>query len=162
MKRKHLYLFLVINIFAIVLYSSVVAQPIPPFKMLLTNGRTFYAKDLPRGRPVIIIYFSPDCEHCQTLMNAFFKKANDFKRAEIVMVTFRPLSEVAGFEKAYKISRYSNIKVGTEVPVFFFKMYFNLLKTPFTVLYNKQGQYSYSYREQTPIDDLQMRLKMLK
>jgi thiol-disulfide isomerase/thioredoxin len=162
MNRNSLYTFFILNFFLFVFYSSVVAQPVPPFKMLLTNGKTFTSKNLPQCKPVIIIYFSPDCEHCQTLMNAFFKKVNDFKNTEVVMVTFRPLSEVAGFEKTYRTYKYSNIIVGTEVPVFFFKMYFNLMKTPFTVLYDKQGQYRYSYREETPIDDLQMRLRMLK
>ena len=138
------------------------AQSIPTFKMLLTNGKTFYSKDLPPKKPVVIIYFSPDCEHCQTLMNAFFKKANDFKRAEIIMVTFRPLNEVADFEKSYQTYKYSNIIVGSEVPVFFFRVYYNLVNTPFTALFDKQGKYVYSYTKETPIDDLVIRLKMLK
>ncbi len=163
MSTKNLYTFLIINFFLSVLfYSSVVAQSIPPFKILLTNGRTFYAKDLPHRKPVIIIYFSPDCEHCQTLMNAFFKKINDFKSTEIIMVTFRPLNEVAGFEKSYRTYKYPNIIVGTEMPAFFFKMYYNLMNTPFTVLYDKQGKYFYSYRKETPIEDLIMRVKLLK
>ena len=162
MNRRSLYIFLIINFFSFTFfYLSVGAQPMPSFKMLLTNGKTFYSKDLPQ-KPVVIIYFSPDCEHCQTLMNAFFKKANDFKKAEIIMVTFRPLNEVADFEKSYKTNKYSNIIVGTEVPVFFFRIYYNLVNTPFTVLFDKHGKYIYSYKKETPIDDLVMRLKMLK
>jgi Uncharacterized protein SCO1/SenC/PrrC, involved in biogenesis of respiratory and photosynthetic systems len=160
MKKSAFYIFLIMT-FCFV-HSSVESQPIPTFKMQLTNGKIFTDKDLPHPKPVIIIYFSPDCEHCQTLMSAFFKRVNEFKNAEIIMVTFRPLSEVVGFEKMYQTSKYHNIIVGTEMPIFFFKTYFNLLHTPFTVLYDKQGQYRYSYREQTLIDDLQMRLKMLK
>ena len=142
--------------------SSAFAQSIPPFKMLLTNGKTFYAKDLPQWKPVVIIYFSPDCEHCQTLMNAVFKKISSFKKVEIVMVTFRPLNEVADFERNYQVYKYSNIIVGSEVPVFFFKTYYNLMNTPFTVIYDNQGKYIYSYRKETTIDDLVNRVKLLK
>lgn len=162
MKRKIFYIFFVISFFLFVFSTSVLAQSIPPFKMLLTNGKTFSVSDLPKRKPVVIIYFSPDCEHCQTLMNAFFKKVNSFKNAEVIMVTFRPVSEVVDFEKSYKTNKYSNIVVGTEVPAFFFKMYYNLVNTPFTVLFDKQGKYIYSYRKETPIDDLARRVKMLK
>src|ERR1700730_4219057 len=85
--------------FSAILFSSkiVVAQSIPSFSMQLTNGKLFSAKDLSHEKPVIIIYFAPDCEHCQTLMNVFFKKIRDFKKAQIVMVTFKPVNEVVEF-----------------------------------------------------------------
>ena len=152
-----------INVLIFVLFCSLVtAQSIPPFKMQLTNGKTFDTKDLPKGKPVVIIYFAPDCEHCQTLMNAVFKQINNFKKVEMVMVTFKPPNEVADFEKNYKTKQYSNILVGTEVPVFFFRKYYNLLNTPFTVLFDKQGKYIYSYRKETNVEDLVMRIKMIK
>ncbi|MGI8581725.1 MAG: TlpA family protein disulfide reductase [Chitinophagaceae bacterium] len=163
MNRKKLYLFLIINFFlGLYINSSVIAQSIPSFKMLLTNGKTLAAKNLTHTKPVVIIYFSPDCEHCQILMNALFTKIDNFKSAEIIMATFRPLKEVASFEKSYQTYKYPNIIVGTEVPVFFFKVYYNLLNTPFTILFDKRGEYIYSYRKETPIDDLALRIKMLK
>ncbi|MEP6596330.1 MAG: redoxin domain-containing protein [Ginsengibacter sp.] len=75
-----------IIVFSAILFSSeiAVAQSIPSFSMQLTNGKLFSAKDLSREKPVIIIYFAPDCEHCQTLMNIFFKKIQDFKNAQII------------------------------------------------------------------------------
>jgi cytochrome oxidase Cu insertion factor (SCO1/SenC/PrrC family) len=160
MNRKP-YVFLTV-LFFLFIYSSVIAQSIPPFKMLLTNGKTFETKDLPKGKPVAIIYFAPDCDHCQTLMNAVFKQINNFKKVEIVMVTFKPLNEVADFEKNYQTYKYSNIIVGTEVPAFFFRVYYHLVNTPFTVLFDKQGKYIYSYRKETPIGDLVSRVKKLK
>ena len=161
MCRVKLFLVFILLYFSI-FYSSAFAQSIPPFKMLLTNGKTFEEKDLPKWKPVVIIYFAPDCEHCQTLMNAVFKKISSFKKVEIVMVTFKPLNEVGDFERNYQVYKYSNIIVGTEVPVFFLKTYYNLMNTPFTALYDKQGKYIYSYRKETPIDDLVNRVKMLK
>ena len=163
MSGKNRYAFLIINfLFFIFFYTSAFAQSIPPFKMLLTNGKTFYAKELPQGKPVVIIYFAPDCEHCQTLMNGVFKQINNFKKVEMVMVTFKPLNEVADFEKNYQTYKYSNIIVGTEIPAFFFRLYYHLVNTPFTILFDKQGKYIYSYRKETPIDDLVNRVKMLK
>jgi hypothetical protein len=94
-------------------------------------------------------------------MNAFFKKVNDFKKAQIVMVTFKPLNEVIDFEKQYKTDKYPNIKVGIEIPVFFFKNYYKLDQTPFTALYDKHKRLIIAYKNQTPIDDLIRHLKAL-
>ncbi len=127
---------------------------IPPFKMLLSNGRFYSAKDLQKNKPVIIIYFSPDCDHCQVLMNDLFKNINEFKNTELIMVTFRTLGDVINFEKSYQTTKYPNIKVGTEGNTFFLRKYNGILNTPFTAIYKKQGKIVGSYRNTTPVDDL--------
>jgi thiol-disulfide isomerase/thioredoxin len=156
-------LFLISFVFAAIVFSSKigVAQSLPSFTMKLTNGKLFSAKDLSHEKPVIIIYFSPDCEHCQTLMNVFFKKIRDFNKAQIVMVTFKPVDEVVDFEKSYQTNKYPNIKVGIEIPVFFFRNYYKLENTPFTALYGKHGKFIISYKKETPVDDLIKHLKVL-
>src|SRR5512144_647479 len=100
---------------ALLLPTEVWSQSsLPPFKMYLSNKTVFSATELPKEKPVIVIYFDPECDHCQKLMNDLFKKINSFKKAEIVIVTFKPVEEVAAFEKKYKTHDYSNINVGTE------------------------------------------------
>jgi thiol-disulfide isomerase/thioredoxin len=162
-KSKLSFLNLVLIIVSAILFSSNVAisQSMPPFKMQLTNGTVFSYKNLLHDKPVLIIYFAPDCEHCQVLMNAVFKNIKDFKKAQIVMVTFKPLDEVIAFQKNYQTAKYSNIKVGIEMPIFFFRNYFKLQSTPFTALYNKQGRLVASYKNETPVNDLIKRLKAL-
>jgi thiol-disulfide isomerase/thioredoxin len=44
------------------------SQSIPDFTIELTNGSMFTTKDLSKSKPTIIIYFAPDCEHCQALI----------------------------------------------------------------------------------------------
>ena len=162
-KKKFFFWARLLIIFLVILFSSEIAQsqPIPEFNMQLTNGKLFSTKDLSRGKPVIIIYFAPDCEHCQKLMNILFKKIGDFKKAEIVMVTFKPLNEVVEFEKSYKTIKYPNIKVGIEMPVFFFRYYYGVENTPFTALYDKHRKFIISYKKETPVDDLIKHLKVL-
>ena len=150
--------------FLVTLFSSNIAaaQSIPSFSMRLADGKLFSDKDLSHEKPVIIIYFAPDCEHCQVLMNVLFKRIADFKKAQIVMVTFKPLNEVVDFEKSYQTTKYPNIKVGIEIPIFFFRQYYNLQNTPFTALYDKHGKLIISYKKETPVDDLIKHLKVLQ
>jgi cytochrome oxidase Cu insertion factor (SCO1/SenC/PrrC family) len=143
-------------------FSQVATAQIPTFQMKLSNGTTFSSSQVSKQKPLLIIYFAPDCEHCQILMNELFKKITDFKSAQILMVTFQPLTEVAWFEKKYQTAKYSNLKVGTEVPAFFFKNKYQLEHTPFTALFSKNGKLVVSYKEKTPVPDLIKRLKSLK
>ena len=138
------------------------SQTIPAFKMRLTNGKMLSSATLSRQQPLIIIYFAPDCEHCQILMKEIFKKITDFKKALLVLVTFEPPAGLVPFEKQYKTFKYPNITVGTEVPVFFFRNYYRVEHTPFTALFDKHRKLIISYKDQTPVNDLIKRLKMLK
>jgi len=137
------------------------SQTIPSFKIILSNNKIFNAVDLPKDKPLVLIYFDPDCDHCQKLMTDLFKKINSFKKVQMVLVTFKPVTEVAAFEKKYGTRKYVNMKVGTEGTLFYLRNYYKLIKMPFTALYDKKGNYNYSYRDETQVDDLINRLKNL-
>ncbi len=139
--------------------KTVHAQAIPAFSIVQSNGKTLNTAKLPKTTPVILIYFSPDCDHCTTLLNSVFSQMEQFKKATILLVSFRPMDEIIGFEKKYKTARYKNIIVGIEQPVFFLQRLYQLQSTPFTALFNKNGNMVCSYKKETPVNDLIMRLK---
>ena len=155
------FIFLFSCILLLALSKSAGAQTIPPFRMQLTNGQIFTSQNLSKEKPALIIYFAPDCEHCQALIHGLLQRIGDFKKAQIILVSFEPLNMVIKFEKDYQLSPYSNIKCGTETPTFYFKNLFNLSKTPFTALYNKKGKLIISYQNETPLNDLVNHLKTL-
>jgi thiol-disulfide isomerase/thioredoxin len=147
---------------AMVFFSlAAFSQSLPPFKMYRSDKRIFSAAELPKTKPVVLIYFDPDCDHCQKLMKELFQKIDAFKKAEIVMVTYKPVEELAAFEKMHNIQKYSNIIVGTEGMGFYLRNYYGLMTMPFTALYDKKGNLNYSYRKETSVDDLANRLKNL-
>ena len=137
------------------------SQSLPPFKMYRSDKTIFNAAELPKTKPVVLIYFDPDCEHCQKLMKELFQKIDAFKSAEIIMVTFKPVEEISSFEKQNNTQKHSNIVVGTEGTGFYLRNYYGLVTMPFTALYDKNGNLKYSYRKDTLIDDLIKRLKNL-
>lgn len=162
MKRKTVLVYLLAFLLMTApLFSIAQGATMPAFKMMLTNGKSFSSTQLSSQKPTIIIYFAPDCEHCQILMNEVFKKINDFKTSQIVMVTFEPLKELIAFQRLHQTFKYPNIKVGSELPVFFFKNYYNLQHTPFTALFDKNKKLVVSYKDQTPVTDLIKKLKAL-
>ena len=165
MLRKSMRLVCLLLIGSLILSSKVlVAQTsdnLPTFRMTMTNGQFFGAADIPKGKPVLLIYFAPDCDHCHSLMNSFFPRAKDFKDAEVIMVTFKPVSELAAFEKSYQTFLYPNIKVGTEGNTNYLRMFYKLQNTPFTALYSKEGKLVKSYRQAPSLNELLTQLKRL-
>lgn len=141
-----------------------VAQPsaMPAFKMLLTDGTFYSAADLPKDKPVVLIYFAPDCEHCQLLMAELFKKITAFRKAQLVLVTFKPVSDLPLFERNYQTAKYPNLKVGTEGNTYYLRQFYTLQTTPFTALFDKDKKLVYSYRKETLVDDLVKRLNSIK
>src|SRR4029079_2171874 len=137
------------------------SQNLPSFKMYRSDRTIFSAAGLPRTKPFILIYFDPDCDHCQKLMKELFQKIDAFKSAEIIMVTFKPIEEVVAFEKQNNTQKHPNIVVGTEGTGFYVRNYYGLVTMPFTALYDKNGILKYSYRKETVVDDLIKRLKSL-
>jgi peroxiredoxin len=90
MKRNFVFIllftcFLSANLF---ISTPAKAQTIPEFKVKLTNGTSVSSKNAARQKPLLIIYFAPDCDHCRKLMDQLFPQINAFKNTEILMVTF--------------------------------------------------------------------------
>ena len=77
------------------------------------------------------------------------------------MITFEMPKDVAWFERKYQTAIYPNIKVGTEGTSYVLRKFYKLDKTPFTALYNKNGQLAFSYKNETPVADLLMRYKKI-
>jgi thioredoxin-related protein len=138
------------------------AGKLPPFAMMQANGKVFKAEDLPMGKPIIIIYFSPDCDHCNKLMKDFIKRQANFKKASIAMVTYLPVDDVRKFVEKYNVSKYPNIHVGSEGNTFFLKNYYQLTQMPFIALYTKNGDLVRSYTNEDALADLSGKVNNLK
>lgn len=130
--------------------------------MVLSNGKVFKAQDLPFGKPILIIYFSPECEDCQKLTDEILARINDFRNVSIAMITYLPVESVSKFVFKNKLSSYSNIYTGTERPSLFVKNYYNIGLFPFVALYNKNGDLIKKYTsKEISLSDLTSRLKLL-
>ena len=164
MKKQFFFLIGILFWFVIPTVAQTTKTPttIPPFKILQTNGKFFQASELDKTKPVVLIYFAPDCPHCQVLMEGLFKNINTFKKTQVVLITFKPISELQLFERQFNIPAYPNVKTGTEGNTFFLRYYYNLSQTPFTAVFNK-GTMVCSFRDiNTPISSIMNCVKNLK
>ena len=143
-------------------YLQAQAGKLPPFRMLQANGKVFKAEELPMGKPIVLIYFSPDCDHCNVMTKEMVKQKDKYKNASVAMVTYLPVDQVSAFVQKHGLGKLSNFYVGTEGTSFFLRNYYRLNKMPFLALYTKEGNLVKSYLDEHGMPDLVKRLSLLK
>jgi peroxiredoxin len=134
---------------------------IPLFKLWRTNGQLITAKDLPAKKPVVLIYFAPDCHHCTDLLNGVYKEMPTFKKATLLLATFKPAGELRTYEQAHKLSGYPNIISGTEGNTFMLRYHYNMQRTPFVALFNAAGKLVRTFDNEPLVKDILPAVKAL-
>ncbi len=118
---------------------------IPPFRILQTDSSTWYTKaNLPRKKPLIIVYFSPTCGHCQLETKDMVDSMNLLEKATIVFVSTHPIYELKPFEEKYELTKFKNVHIGREVK-YFIPSFFRVKYTPYVAIYNSKGQFVKSF-----------------
>ena len=125
---------------------------VPPFTILQADSTTLTKENLKR-QPTLIMYFSPDCEHCKHQWADMEARMKDLKKYQIIMVTYQPFEEMVDFYKAHKIAEYSNIKMGRDTK-FFLPPFFKIQSLPFQALYDKSGELITTFEGNVKIDKL--------
>jgi thiol-disulfide isomerase/thioredoxin len=127
---------------------------VPPFKLLQPDSVSFFSKaDLKKNRAVLVILFSPTCEHCQYETEEIIRKIDDFKKVQIVMATPMPFDQMKEFYAKYKLARFDNIKVGRDY-LYFLPSFFMVHNLPYLAMYNKKGNLLKTFEGNMKIDDL--------
>jgi thioredoxin-related protein len=113
---------------------------IPPLHLLKLDSTTYLTKDdIKKNRKTIIMFFSPDCEHCKHQTEAILADFRDFKDIEIVMATYQPFSEMKDFNTHYRIFDHSNIQMGRDEK-FALPPFYRIRNLPYLALYDKKGK----------------------
>ncbi len=139
------------------------SNKVPPFRMMQGDGSIFMAQYLPLEKPILIIYFSPDCEECQKLTSDLVSRMTDFRNVSIAMITYQPPETLKAYVKKNNLTAYNNIYAGTEYPTLFVRDYYNVMHFPFLALYNKNGDLIKKYTsKEVDLNDLLSKVKLLK
>ena len=111
----------------------------PPFRLLMPDSTTYFSKsDMPKKTALLLIAFSPDCEHCQKETDDLILNIEKLKKVQVVMATWQPFVDMRKFYVDYKIFKYPNIVVGRDVS-FIIPPFYNIRNLPFLALYDKKG-----------------------
>ena len=126
---------------------------VPPFTILQVDSTNLTKDQLKKHQPTIIMYFSPDCDHCKHQWADMEKRMKDLKKFQIVMVTYQPFEDMVAFYKEKNIASYSNIKLGRDTK-FFLPPFYKIQSLPFQALYDKNGDLVTTFQGNVKIDKL--------
>jgi thiol-disulfide isomerase/thioredoxin len=135
------------------------AQPPPPpviapYKILTTKDTYVTPANLQKNKPVMLIYFAPDCSHCQKLITDMKPVMKSFKDIQVVMITFSDIRMVKSFQSDYGLTAWPNFILGTEGYTYTVQRYYQLKHTPYIAIYDHKGKLVQAYEKVPEIKDL--------
>ncbi len=163
------YFFLLISMLIISLASSAQqTQPaylqyrtVPAARLLLadSSGKELKAM-LDKKKPLMIVVFSPECDHCKHEAEELVRNINKFKNIQIMMISMQPLHQINDFANRYNLVKYKNITVGRDY-AYILPVYYDIKSLPFHAFYNKEKQLITAFEGSMTIDKIlaQFRLK---
>ena len=139
-------------LFALAAFCTAIAQQdttalylqfpdVPPFTIQTApDSSTFVKADLKKRKPVLIMLFSPDCDHCTHQTKLLKTDIALLKDVQIVMVSFLNFDLIKKFYEDFNLANYSSISVGRDGK-FFLGTFYKLHTYPSMFLYNKKGKF---------------------
>ncbi|MEO6150394.1 MAG: hypothetical protein ABIN95_06180 [Mucilaginibacter sp.] len=129
-------------------------QNIPPFRILTTDSVYVTQTILKKNKPVMFIYFSPDCTHCTKFLDELKPHLKELSKFQIVMVTWIKYAAVKPFYDKMGYSAYKNITMGTEGDDLLVQQYFQIKDTPYVAIYNQSGKLVKTFDKPEKVDEL--------
>jgi len=129
---------------------------LPPVKIITAiNGTdtTWFTNDnLPKDKTIAILYFSPECSHCQYEAKELLKAKEQLQNLFFVWVAYYPVSDIQAFTAKYQLSQMPNVIAGRD-PKYFIPAFFRVEFTPYMAIY-KKGKFVKEFREGAKIEEL--------
>ena len=133
-------------------------KKLPDFELETPANGKFSTAKVKKNAPVIIMFFSPGCDHCIQQFEAMQKRIGEFKNHQIIMATIQPIEELAAFNKKYQLQKYPNIVTGKDAN-FFFPPFFEIANFPYLAFYDKQHNLITTFEGNMSVDDMLKKFK---
>lgn len=162
MRLKKNLLFCVLLFTTVVLHAQTdTTQPpykrfphVPPFQLLLGDSVTVYTKDkLPKGKPLLLMLFSPECSHCQHTAEQIVQLKDSLQNIEIVMATLHTITQMNAFAETYGLKDLPNVVLGKDVH-FILPPFYSIRNLPYMALYKANGDLIQTVEGSMPVQNV--------
>jgi thioredoxin-related protein len=128
----------------------------PVMQVTLVDGKQIEMST--REENMILIFFQPDCDHCQHEAEDLEKRMSEFKDYNLYFISSHPMDIIQQFAVDYKLVKYPNIYLGRTSVESVLNNY-GPVDAPSIFIYTKAGKLIKSFKGQTPVDDIVNALK---
>ena len=89
------------------------SQNLPAFTIYLApDSSVFSSQKLAKNKPCVLMFFNPECEHCQRETKELLAYKTELKDVQIIMISATSFSMVKEFYHDYNIASMPGVKMG--------------------------------------------------
>lgn len=115
-----------------------ISTEIPRITLNVCHGNPVAICDLPNGIPTVILYFSTDCEYCESVINDMLKNRKKYDNIQLIFITQDSDDDIDCFLKFHHIDTFAHSAILIDDRLdFACKM--NVSSPPTWFVYNRQG-----------------------
>ena len=127
---------------------------VPPFKLLQIDSVSLITRDnLKKHKPVLLILFNPDCDHCRHETEEIIKHIDELKKVQIIMAAMSKHREMKEFYVKFKLDEFKNIRVGRDFQNLL-PSFYKVGSLPYLAMYDKKGNLLSTFEGTMNIEDL--------
>ncbi|HTN46757.1 MAG TPA: thioredoxin fold domain-containing protein [Flavipsychrobacter sp.] len=116
-------------------------RELPSFNLLSLDSTEFNTSHIKEGRKIMMVYFSPNCDHCEQLTTELIQHQDKWTDVEIYMITPLPLlSTLREFDSKYHVSQQKQMHLYQE-PAHLFLDYYGVRSFPYIALYDEHKMF---------------------
>ena len=79
------------------------------------DSSIFTNKNLRTNTPFLLMFFSPDCDHCHQQTKELLAYKKELKGIQILLISVAPYQEIKKFYDEFGLSTMANLKVGQDI-----------------------------------------------
>ncbi len=129
------------------------AQTFPNFQFVKPNGELFTNQNLQKGKATIVIFFDPDCDHCQKQADWIAASPESFKNAQLLWVSTAEADAINIFHKT-RFGKYPNAVFFAKDKNYKFDSIFGYSVAPTILVYSSTGQLQKSFKNEVAVTEL--------
>ncbi|TAD92445.1 MAG: hypothetical protein EAY75_02595 [Bacteroidetes bacterium] len=119
--------------------TRIIGQALPPLVLLRLDSTEARLGSLRKAnQPLVVLYFSPTCSHCQQQTEEITANMGLLKSVNFLLVSAYPLADLRSFEASYGIARFQNMALAHD-PTAKLAVFYGLKALPGIFVYNKNG-----------------------
>jgi len=131
--------------------AAPVKNDLPDMPLVRSDGTQFTTRSL--SGKVMLVFFLPDCDHCQREARQISNNLNYFKDYALYFISTAPLTEQERFGREYNLAGQPNVSFAQASPEELYK-HFGLFPTPTVYLYQEGGRLVKIFRDETPVEQI--------
>jgi len=104
--------------------------------LLLDSVTVLKTEEFPKGNPIILLFFGPDCPFCKKETEQLLRHQDSLNHAQIYLLAIAPFDDIKGYSEYYHLFEYKNFTVGQDYRRSFTNM-FKPKVAPYIAIYDR-------------------------